>query len=171
MKEIIRLLRDQHQEILKLINHKERILELIRFVEEEHHPLEENELFPFIFQQQFAQQGGPRCTYFMGLRLQMNPLDQIKMKLNEFYRLSGFRPTPYPMPAWLIHQTPLSIPMEEHVLGAELAQSIEFILSAKEFRWRQEFLQAFYDGYARLLQLHIDKEDNCLFVMCEQKLR
>ncbi|MEK2646650.1 hypothetical protein [Bdellovibrio sp. BCCA] len=74
------------------------------------------------------------------------------------------------MPDWLTPQSPLSIPFEEHVIGADLAQSILFLLEPENAHLHQEFFKLLYDDYCRLLKMHIDKEDGCLFIMCERVL-
>lgn len=167
---LIKKLRDQHQLILELLNKPEHASELIHFVENEHHPLEENELFPLVADQQFLRQGGPRCSYFMGLRLDTEMTRDNRALLNRFYLKTDYRPCPYPVPAWLSPQNPLSIPMEEHIIGAEFAGCITFLLNQTSSSLYNEFFEPLYDSYCRLIMLHIDKEDNCLFVMCERHL-
>lgn len=146
------------------------IRDLIHFVEEEHHPLEEIELFPFVEGKPCLSQGGPRCTHFMGMRLELDPLAQVRRHLQEFFAKTSFRPPPYPLPEWLTAQSPLSIPYEEHVIGAELAKSMLFLLDQKGSDIYNEFFARLYDDYCRLLRMHIDKEDNCLFIICERAL-
>lgn len=170
MRDTLILLRKQHQEILAMLDQPERALELIHFVENDHHPLEEEKLFPFLNNQKCLHQGGPRCTMYMGMRLEFNPLDQVRKHLKNFFLKTEFRPPAYPALPWLEASNPISIPFEEHVIGAELAQSIIYLLSDSGKELREEFFPILYQDYCRLLRLHIDKEDNCLFLMCEGAL-
>lgn len=156
--------------ILKMLDQREQSRELIHFVENEHHPLEEQELFPYIKNQVFLGRGGPRCSFFMGLRLDFDFAREDRALLEKFYAQTGYRPPAYAIPPWLTDQSPLSIPFNEHVLGAELAGSILYLLNQPESEFYKEFYAALYERYSRLLRLHIDKEDNCLFIMCEQNL-
>lgn len=153
-----------------MLNQPELVRDLIHFVEQEHHPLEELELFPFLRTQRCLHEGGPRCTFFMGVRLELDPLGVMQNHLKTFYTKTSFRPKNYPVPDWLTLQSPLSIPFEEHVIGADLAQSILFLLEPENAHLHQEFFKLLYDDYCRLLKMHIDKEDGCLFIMCERVL-
>lgn len=170
MKDTLTLLRKQHQEILSLLDQPEKVLELIHFVEYDHHPLEEEKLFPFLNSQKCLYQGGPRCTMYMGMRLEFNPLEIVRKHLQSFYLKADFRPPAYPEPPWLEMNNPLSIPFEEHVIGAELAQIMIYLLSEQGKGLHPEFFAVLYQDYCRLLRLHIDKEDNCLFLICERTL-
>lgn len=170
MKEVLNNLREQHQKILMMLDRPEQVEELIHFVEEVHHPLEEIELFPFMKDKPCLSQGGPRCSLYMGMRLELDPLTRVRGHLADFYRKTSFRPPHYPLPEWLTAQNPLSIPYEEHVVGAELAKSLLFLSKPENSTLRAEFFDKFYDDYCRLLRMHIDKEDNCLFIICERAL-
>lgn len=171
MKEVLTTLREQHQEILKMLDQPERALELIQFVEKEHHPLEEEKLFPFLnLKRDCLTAGGPRCTMYMGMRLEFNPLTQVRKHLDQLFQKTNFRPPAYPSLTWLMPSNPLSIPYEEHIVGAELAHSMEYLLSPAGAPFKEEFFLLLYDDYCRLLRMHIDKEDNCLFVISERAL-
>lgn len=170
MKKLLIQLREQHQKILNMLEDKSRVEELVHFVEKVHHPLEEDELFPEINKKNFAPQGGPRCTFFMGMRILMNPMERMKQNLDYFYRKANFQPTPYNLPEWLTPQNPLSVPFEEHVVGAAIAEGLLFLNARKGSDLYNEFFDLFYSDYSSLIKSHIDKEDNCLFIMCEQAL-
>lgn len=170
MKELVNTLKKQHQMILGMLDHPELARDLIHFVENEHHPLEELELFPFLQKQSCLSQGGPRCGLYMGLRLELNPLTTMQEHLKKLYAKTSFRPKDYPVPDWLTAQSPLSIPFEEHVIGADLAQSLLFLLEPENTSLHKEFFAQLYGDYCHLLRLHIDKEDNCLFILCERVL-
>lgn len=80
---------------------------------------------------------------------------------------TDFRPISYRALPWLSPQSPLSIPFEEHVIGAELGQCLLYLLKLENTALHLEFFSSLYADYVRLLRMHIDKEDNCLFIMCE----
>lgn len=168
---LIKTLREQHQKILQMLDRPEVAEELIHYVEKEHHPLEEEELFPFLKDKKCLSAGGPKCSFFMGIRLEYDPVQSMKQNLRRFYQQTSFRPTPYPTLPWLSPQSPLSIPFEEHEAGADLAQSLLFLLKPENKKLHDEFFESLYRDYCRLLRLHIDKEDNCLFVIAEQAQR
>lgn len=153
-----------------MLDQPELTRELLHYVENEHHPLEEQELFPHIKDQPFLCKGGARCSYFMGLRLDFDTTKDDRALLGNFYSEASYQLRPYPIPIWLSSQSPLSMPFDEHVLGAELAGSILFLLNQSESALYEEFFASLYRSYCRLLRVHIDKEDNCLFIMCEQNL-
>lgn len=153
-----------------MLDQPEQVRELIHYVEVIHHPLEEEQLFPFLEQQECLHQGGPRCSYFMGLRLDCDPLKLIREHLDDFFLATKFSAKTYPLPSWLKPQSPLSIPIEEHVVGAELAQSLLYILDNPEMSLKDKYFSKLYYDYCRLLKMHIDKEDNCLFIMCRRAL-
>lgn len=156
--------------ILNMVDQPERIRELIDFIEIEHHALEEKELFPLIHDQPFLSKGGPMCSHFMGLRLDFDYESQDRALLDLFYTKTTFRPKPHQVPSWLNPQSPLSIPIGEHILGAEQAACILFLLDQVESDLYKEFFERLCYSYRRLNRQHANKEDNCLFVMIEQNL-
>lgn len=164
-------LRQQHQEILKMLDRPELAAELIHFVESVHHPLEEKDLFPFLDKQKCLSAGGPKCSFFMGLRLEMDPLGGMKRNLEKFFAKTVFRPQPYPTLPWMTEQSPLSVPFEEHAVGADLAQCLLFLLKPENKELHAEFFSGIYNDYCRLLKMHVDKEDHCLFIIYEQAVR
>lgn len=164
------MLRDQHQFILRLLEEPDKILELIRFVEDVHHPLEEQKLFPVIAETLWLRQGGPRCSLHMGLRLERDPLAKMRGHLKAFYESAQRTPGPSTNPVWLTQQNPLSIPMEEHAVSHELAESLKYLLKNPESDLSRTHYKILYSDFCELLKMHIDKEDHCLFVMCEERL-
>lgn len=168
---ITNILRQQHQDILKMLDRPELAAELIHFVESVHHPLEEKELFPFLDKQKCLVAGGPKCSYFMGIRLELDPLGAMKKNLQKFFANTSFRPEPYPTLPWLTPQSPLSLPFEEHAVGADLAQSLLFLLKPENEELHTQFFAIIFKDYCRLLKMHVDKEDNCLFIIYEQAMK
>lgn len=167
MKELLKTLREEHRWLLEKLEDEKNLLEVIDFLEQVHHPKEEQILFPFMADKPGLKQGGPRCSYFMGLRLELTPHLQIKKRLEEFTASIELAMVPVSPPAWLTPQCPLSIPMEEHELCHNLARALRWLLSrdltSEQVRLRQQLISDFQ----YLLRNHIAKEDSCLFVLCE----
>lgn len=132
--------------------------------------MEENLLFPYIKDRPFLNQGGPRCSHFMGIRLELDPLSQVRLHIQEFIKDSKFKIEPYKALPWLTPQSPLSIPFEEHAIGAELGQCLHYLFELKGEDIYLRHFSKLYSDYIKLLKMHIDKEDNCLFIMCEKNL-
>jgi len=146
-------------------------LELIHFLEEVHHPLEEEVLFPVLSKTSWLCQGGPRCSLHMGIRIEQDPLGKIEKHLADFSQKSGWRANPSQDPSWLSQQSPLSIPMEEHAVSHRLADALKELRKDRESALYREFFPLLYNDFCQLLKMHIDKEDHCLFVMCEMNLK
>lgn len=153
-----------------MLNSDHDILDIIRLVEKVHHPLEEQELFPAIAAHPLLRQGGPLCTYFRGIELELSPRDRMQEHLEEAYREGLPQATPYAEFSWLNPQNPLSMPMDEHVTGHNLAEAISFLAKSPDDPLYKKFYAVLCQDYKKLLRAHIDKEDNCLFVMCERIL-
>lgn len=170
MNPIIQELKNEHQILLAMID-EQKILPMIDFVEDIHHPKEEELLFPLMAQHPLLRQGGPRCMYFRGLELEMRVHAPAQNLLKEYYALGGPRPSEYKNFEWLSENNPLSIPMYEHVLGHELASAIRHLLKGSlNFTVPAQLLNELYNEYCRLLKLHIEKEDTCLFLIAENIL-
>jgi hemerythrin-like domain-containing protein len=168
VKDLLEKLRQEHQQILTMLDEKVSILEIIKFVEEVHHPREEQDLFPTISQNPLLSQGGPLCTYFRGLELDLNPNQDCHNYLLHLYDQGLPKPPPYKTFSWLNPQNPLSLPMDEHALGHEIAEALKHLTLPN---CGPEFPDAFCklsQYYEKLLRLHIAKEDQCLFVLCER---
>ncbi|MFS4457895.1 hypothetical protein [Bdellovibrio sp. HCB2-146] len=153
-----------------MLDKGEDILKVIDFVETIHHPKEEQLLFPVIAKQVWLSQGGPLCTYYRGLQLEFDPLAPVRRYLRLFYEQSGISAPSIGEYSWLSEQSPLSIPMEEHFIGHELSVALRFLSNKKNSALYAEFFEIFRKLYSDLLRVHISKEDNCLFVMCEAKM-
>lgn len=167
MKELLKTLREEHRWLLERLEDPGNIPEIIDFLKKVHHPKEEQLLFPLMAGQPRLNEGGPRCGYFMGLRLEMAPQIEVRKRLEEFQRSIGLSVNFQPPPAWLTPQCPLSIPMEEHELCHNLANALRWLynhdLSAEQIQIKDRLT---FD-FQKLLRAHIDKEDTCLFVLCE----
>lgn len=169
MLEVLNELREEHRTILSLIQ-KNDILAVIKYVEEVHHPKEEKILFPKLAGHPLLNQGGPRCMYFRGLELDLQIYEGSRKLLKSFYQNKGPRPGDYTDFAWLKDNSPLNIPMEEHRLGHELACAIQFLYTHPSSNLYKDFLAPLEREYVRLLKLHIEKEDTCLFILAERIL-
>ncbi|MDG0816903.1 hypothetical protein [Bdellovibrio svalbardensis] len=156
--------------ILQMIDANEDIFKIIHFVENVHHPREEQQLFPLVAQSPLLRQGGPLCTYFKGIELDLNPLSAARKHLADLYQQGCPHPEDYPDFQWLNSQSPLSMPMNEHQLGHELAAALNFLSSNQESSLYKIFFSKISEEYKKLLKAHIDKEDHCLFVICERIL-
>ncbi|HWU42084.1 MAG TPA: hypothetical protein VN132_01560, partial [Bdellovibrio sp.] len=138
-----------------------------------HHEKEESALFPWLSQQNWLCQGGPRCGFYMGLRLENSPLNLAEQALRSTQdHFKDFHLTNHAQPDWLTASSPVSVPMEEHVVGDHLQQGIRYLLNMRENLKLQEteVLKTLILIYLRLLDLHLKKEKECLFVMCKQRL-
>lgn len=171
MIDLLKNLREEHQYILKLLEQEDKIFQAIEFIETVHHEKEEEILFPFVAQQPWLSEGGPLCTYFRGLQLDLRYQDAIKEQLNRYHAIEGILHLKPPRPLWLSDQSPLSLPMEEHELAHELSSALRSLNEKKNSKLYLEFFGDFRQLYIQLLKVHIAKEDNCFFVMCETRLR
>lgn len=170
MNDLLRKLREEHQLILKMFEDGTSILEIIHFVEKVHHPLEEIELFPKVANHPLLSQGGPLCTFFRGMELDLQPQQTPRRHLKELYDQGFPRPTPYATFDWLTNQNPLSLPMDEHELGHQLAEALKILVSPEEQKKYPGYFEWLRKDYEDLLRNHIAKEDGCLFVLCEKLL-
>ncbi|BEV68989.1 hypothetical protein Bb109J_c2409 [Bdellovibrio bacteriovorus] len=170
MNDLLRKLREEHQTILKMFEQKAPILEILHFVEAVHHPLEEQELFPKIAAHPLLSQGGPLCTYFRGMELDLAPQSEPRRRLKLLHEQGLPQASAYPSFEWLNAQNPLSLPMDEHELGHHLAEAIKILLKPEMREKYPGALEALKSDYEQLLRRHIAKEDGCLFVLCEKLL-
>lgn len=169
MHKIIAELKSEHLTIRSLMK-SDDIFKLIQFVESVHHPKEEELLFPLLAQHPLLKQGGPRCMFFQGLILDLKVLDRPRQLLSEYYFIGGPLPEAYKDFPWLSVSNPLDIPMAEHRLGRELAQGLQHLFQNPSSLLYKKFYAAFRTEYYRLLELHMEKEDTCLFILAEKAL-
>jgi hemerythrin-like domain-containing protein len=139
----------------------QRLTEIMRFMDQ-HHEREEKLLFPWLADKAWVNQGGPRCMYFMSLRLEGLSVARESSLRGEF----KFR-----KPSFLGEgSTPLEIPLEEHQAAHALATKIKAQLSRYTEINLDELRGQCVDWY-RLVEQHRQKEDECLFVMIEASFR
>lgn len=170
MNALLEKLRQEHQVILKMFEDQTPILDIIHFVEKVHHPLEEQELFPAVANHPLLREGGPLCTYFRGMELDLNPQQGPRQTLQALYRAGFPEACAYASFEWLNPQNPLSIPMDEHELGHEIAEALKILANSDMQKIYPGYFEALKAAYESLLRRHIAKEDGCLFVLCEKLL-
>lgn len=107
----------------------------------------------------------------MGMRLDQNPLARFEKHLADYAQFSGWTPVAEEAPVWLTPQNPLSVPMEEHAVSHMLASALKELMKDRQSPLSRKFFPVLYEDFRQLMKMHIDKEDHCLFVMCEQNLR
>lgn len=138
-----------------------KILNLL--LEKIHHEKEESFLFPYLLQIDALKSGGVKCATFFTPRV-LNAVDwpdsyhQMKQSLNPFEKevddLSPFRKKVFET------KSMLSIPVEDHMLGAVAMREI----------FRSPNYLRLMDQFAGLLFDHIQREEDCLFEVCEREL-
>lgn len=170
MSEILQELREEHQKLLRMLEEGD-ILEVIEFVEGVHHPKEEQLLFPLMAPHPLLKQGGPRCMYFKGLAIELQIYRNAQKALKDYHEQGGPKAPEYQDFDWLLDGNPLNVPMYEHHLGHELAHGIRWLSTQKDSPLHDPFYSVFCDEYVKLLRLHIEKEDSCLFVIAENMLK
>ncbi len=178
--EIIQHLVDEHNDVARLIWNLDQLLErspaswdsaflellmkfIPTFVEHLHHGKEEDILFPLLANHPALNQGGPQCTFFMGIKLNRDPVNPI-------FDVMGKPPLHHPKPAIdeiLKNQSPLRIPIEEHQAGAA---AIHFLKSRLQQNLVDETFARMLQNYRQLLQSHMDKENKCLFILATEAL-
>lgn len=170
MNALLEKLHQEHQIILKMFDEQVSILEIIHFVERVHHPLEEQELFPAVAAHPLLREGGPLCTFFRGMELDLNPQEGPRQHLQKLYKEGFPKASAYASFDWLNPQNPLSLPMDEHELGHEIAEALKILVNPDMQKIYPGYFEALKADYESLLRRHIAKEDGCLFVLCEKLL-
>ncbi len=135
--------------------------EVLEFVHR-HHVREEAVLFPWLGQQAWLSQGGPRCTDFLGRRL---------VGLSESRRVLSAHSISLEDPPFPLDQaSPLRVPLEEHQVGAFLANRLNELLEPGRSPKSGDLLPVL-QSWMRLLEEHRSKEDDCLFLLIESQLK
>lgn len=164
----------EHEEILERLEALERasregafeqlpgaIRSLRSLVEEEHHAKEEQLLFPALARAGFEGRSGPRCTGFLQLREDWDYVGAIQREI----AVAGEaleRPT---------DSSFLSIPLEEHAAGAALSRLIErYALVRCPRELEPDGVRRLVFEYVTLLRVHIQKENECLFIVANELL-
>ncbi len=185
-KSVILHLKEEHEKILLVLGQGEelqrrfegddKILEeqledllffFREFADKLHHRKEEDILFP---QLETLPQlpGGPHCTYYSGLRLMREPIDEEVKQINRSLGLEESDEIPQ-----IKEGNPLNPIFEEHLLGRKLVQAMKVDLRNYEEDRQKKHLADFFRRFSRynsLLREHITKENDCLFYMVDQCL-
>lgn len=138
---------------------------LRKLVEDIHHRKEEILLFKALSESGRIE-GGPRCSYFMSVRMEFNPSE----KLLSLARRTQSEPNARDGSIAPL-SCALSIPLEDHEAGHFALMRITLELDLYESGVSHEdTLAAYILDYTRLMRHHIEKEDTCLFEMADQVL-
>ncbi len=126
------------------------------FSDQIHHAKEEDILLPALIQSGFPWKGGPMCSHFKQIQMQMlrdgeSMQEQVAALNREFGLNILFDADPF--------SDRRSLPvLDEHVLGRALVRVLRLQLGKTSFI-------SFAHRFIALLDAHIDKENRCLFPM------
>lgn len=181
----------EHKAILNVINHFKKVIlnfesntfddktlkkcqSVFKFLhlilEKVHHGKEEKILFPWILKNGLANQGGPQCGLFMQYRVEWKTSETlIQMCKN----LLG--DTSLPQPSFAVRQmlqqnSFIGIPLEEHQAGACALFLFEEIFLNKKITPTLAELKKIVLHYSDLMEMHVRKEDECMFVMVQENM-
>lgn len=148
------------------------LLELIPLLQEVlsdvHHHKEEEILFPIIDESTPVHQGGPQCALFM-THLLVEDLGRDLRAEAKKDQLS--QP---PLSSFISElsekNSPLMIPVQEHWAGQFAFRMLEKLLRQIQSGDHSPLTDCFLlaSRFDRMMQLHIEKEDTCLFVLADQ---
>jgi hypothetical protein len=179
----------QHQKITRLIedlvqikpaSNKARaraILADLGPLLEEHHHAERVFFFDQIRDDPRIQQGGPFCTYFFYLFMNNRPLEMAEQKLKAL-GLKGLYLIPADLQPYFSENSPLSIPLEEHLAIQLLVQGLhEVFAEGEEGDIPPFFPEAISSAISQalnslqdLVRLNFHKEETCLWSLSQQIL-
>lgn len=136
-----------------------------------HHDKEEEVLFPALARHGRLREGGPRCTFFFKYKMDgayINDIMEVVAQRKETLKPPSHNEN---VLSFFKENSPLTIPLEEHDVGFYTVQLInQEIQKYKENPQSSTQLSRFVNLYAGLMDLHIRKEDECLFVMASEQL-
>lgn len=127
-----------------------------------HEKCEELFLFSAIGLKAEIRSGGPLCMLYYGLRLESPPLETAaarcgQPRIDPHQHLDEIRRPFYQS------GSPVCIPIEDHM-------ALEQVLNRADRGGTDDELANFADYYLRLITTHFEKEDQCLFPMCQDVL-
>lgn len=140
------------------------LLELIDFVHH-HHAREETSLFPFVAKQDWLNQGGPRCGFFMSQIMDLKIHEGFTQVLKNYGCLAQRQDR-----NWVSASSPLWVPLDEHDIGTAFGAAIKDELNKLEAEQNINKLKDLASTYLRLVEVHRQKEDECLFVLLANEL-
>lgn len=140
-----------------------------RFLEKEHHGKEEDILFPILDEGNIADLGGVKCAlYFTPRVLETGSLNSYRTLWEAMGLPEALQPPPAPSFRGRMFEkkSMLTVPLEDHILGAAAAK---WILSLERNPGAE--IASALKHYANFLRGHIKREDDCLFPQCERSLK
>ena len=140
------------------------------YLDQIHHQKEEDCLFPEVHKMGIAKGGGPQCSLFFGLFLEQDFLNKIKSEIVSTDNIPLYRPRKGVQKIFE-EKSPLEIPLKDHEAGYYALRILKKELDRRDKNlWdRQKFCRV-GRWYISMLQYHIRKEEECLFVRLKQVL-
>lgn len=141
-------------------------------LERSHHAKEELLLFPRLHRLGSSRLSGPRCSYFMELRMQWDPVGSAMQEVGAERDRTAPPVVSKAVAELLAVSSMLSVPIEEHHAGYYLFQAMKHEVARLrgERQHDRQRLVKLAREYVRLLEVHIQKEDECLFVFAGELL-
>ena len=156
------------EDLMSLSLFRTEFLQLNHEVSSRHHEKEER-LFEALIANPIANQGGPRCNYFM----QQKMMNDYTKKVDDFWK--EYTELKLEKDALLVEAqtkgSALSIPLEEHYYLRKLVFMISFEVNLQMQaidNYRSARIKDLFNLYKAMLMSHIEKEDQCLFVVLEK---
>ncbi len=137
-----------------------------------HHEKEEAILFPEMANHPRIREGGPRCGFISKYVFEETYVNELMAPIKS----SGFTLEEHPhsqlMKDLLIKNSPLAVPLREHDTGYQALQYLNHKMNLAKEGQDVNFnsLLEYFDIYVRFMDLHIRKEDECLFVLARNIL-
>lgn len=130
-----------------------------------HHAKEEQILFPKLYNLGKKLQSGPHCSYFRQMSADWDYAKSLKSQaINSGLTFNVKRSDPF-LNMVIEENSMLTIPLEEHVAGGAALKLIEKLANENS-----TYLRPVVYEYISLMNLHIRKEDECLFVSASNLL-
>lgn len=181
----------EHQAILSVIKHFKKVIlqldsgfidektnsllsEIFNFLhlilEKTHHGKEEKILFPWILSKNLANQGGPQCGLFMQYRVEWKTTESILEKFNDILGAHLLPRLSDSTQKMLSENSFIGIPLEEHQAGASALLLFEGVFLNKKVKMSLPEIKKLILDYFDLMEMHIRKEDECMFIMVHENM-
>ncbi|MFP5519770.1 MAG: hypothetical protein ACLGGX_07695 [Bdellovibrionia bacterium] len=164
MHELIGVMKQEHQLIENALNRlkTDSSLELLQWcfdaIENEHHFKEEECLFSKLLGKKQLAEGGPFCVLYFD-NYMMNQPKEILQQAKLGWHVSELQKH------FIGTNSPLEIPVSEHVATHELCRHLINNYTPEEATWQRIKFR-----YLEIQQMHVQKENNCLFYIAEKIL-
>lgn len=139
------------------------------YADKYHHGKEEDILFPLASKKGLIQGGGPKCTLFFQHYIEHNHLEQVLESVENYEEEIPEYEWKSILAPIIESGSPLSVPLEEHKMGYYsmqlMTKELEKFKSGKN--WDMSLFLKTAHTYLQMLDLHIRKEDECLFPRLE----